>query len=68
HPRHRSRNTIKHQGAFPGKRMLMTGNSLIRDRRRATKLLRVSGHQLTRGWFVLHRSINKPPETRSKRL
>ncbi|EGD9054811.1 hypothetical protein DN715_22070 [Shigella sonnei] len=43
HPRHRSRNTIEHQGAFPGKRMLMTGNSLIRDRRRATKLLRVSG-------------------------
>lgn len=51
HPRHRSRDTIEHQGAFPGKRMLMTGNSLIRDRRRATKLLRVSGINWPWGWF-----------------
>ena len=50
-PRHRSRDTIEHQGAFPGKRMLMTGNSLIRDRRRATKLLRVSGINWPWGWF-----------------
>ncbi|TJQ11010.1 hypothetical protein C9Z65_23890, partial [Escherichia coli] len=41
----------EHQGAFPGKRMLMTGNSLIRDRRRATKLLRVSGINWPWGWF-----------------
>ncbi|EOB3985483.1 TPA: hypothetical protein ACHXLL_005270, partial [Escherichia coli] len=33
------------------KRMLMTGNSLIRDRRRATKLLRVSGINWPWGWF-----------------
>ncbi|EOM5797638.1 hypothetical protein ACNCMH_004924 [Escherichia coli] len=51
HPRHRSRDTIEHQGAFPGKRMLMTGNSLIRDRRRATKFLRVSGINWPWGWF-----------------
>ncbi|HFP3402497.1 TPA: hypothetical protein ACHGAA_005618, partial [Escherichia coli] len=37
--------------AFPGKRMLMTGNSLIRDRRRATKFLRVSGINWPWGWF-----------------
>ncbi|MEE7153065.1 hypothetical protein Q0S64_27515, partial [Escherichia coli O2:H6] len=47
--RHSSCDTIEHQGAFPGKRMLMTGNSLIRDRRRATKLLRVSANQQTKG-------------------
>ncbi|END6836662.1 hypothetical protein ABMP92_005097 [Escherichia coli] len=29
----------------------MTGNSLIRDRRRATKLLRVSGINWPWGWF-----------------